>query len=84
MTEIACNTPTVSRYWGELKNISDEDKISLIALLSNSMVQNAAKGKEDSDWIDDFVGVWKDSRSADEIVADIHAARTTNHFDVDL
>ncbi|MCR5158903.1 MAG: hypothetical protein K6D37_07245 [Prevotella sp.] len=85
MTGFAGNTPSVSRYWNELKNISDEEKISLIALLSSSMVHE----KQETDtpkkgWASRFSGVWKDSRSAEEIIADIRAARTQNTFTTEL
>ena len=33
-------------------------------------------------WADSFVGVWKDERSADEIMDDIYQARTSNHIEV--
>lgn len=29
-------------------------------------------------WVDKYAGKWQDSRSAREIIADIHAARTAN------
>ena len=35
-------------------------------------------------WASRFAGVWKDNRSAEEIVEDIRAARTANTFDVEL
>ena len=33
--------------------------------------------KKDS-WVDQFAGKWQDTRSTDEIIADIHSARTSN------
>lgn len=33
---------------------------------------------ESTSWVDEFSAKWKDSRTAEQIVADIHAARTTN------
>ena len=29
-------------------------------------------------WVDQFAGKWQDTRSTDEIIADIHDARTIN------
>ena len=29
-------------------------------------------------WVDQFAGKWQDNRSTDEIIADIHNARTSN------
>ena len=42
----------------------------------------AKKAKAEARWADRFVGAWKDSRSADEIVDDIRSARTANTIDV--
>ena len=35
-----------------------------------------------SGWADRFVGAWKDDRTAEEIIHDIHQARTKNNIDV--
>ena len=35
-------------------------------------------------WASRFAGKWQDSRSAEEIIDDIRAARTENTFDVEL
>ena len=40
--------------------------------------EGVASETEATDWSSRFVGAWKDTRSADEIVADIRAARTEN------
>lgn len=39
------------------------------------------KSDKTAGWADSFVGVWKDERSADEIMDDIYKARTANHFE---
>ena len=44
----------------------------------------AKKAKAEAGWADRFVGVWKDDRSADEIVNDIRSARTANTIDAEL
>ena len=44
----------------------------------------AKKTKAEAGWADRFVGVWKDDRSADEIVNDIRSARTANTIDAEL
>jgi len=78
-------SPASARYWAELKDLSNTEKIELIALLSSSMTvadEQAASHKKG--WASRFAGTWKDSRSAEEIVSDIRSARTTNSFDVEL
>ena len=78
-------SPNSARYWSELKELSRTEKIELIALLSSSLtgaIDEPVPHKKG--WASRFAGTWKDSRSAEEIVEDIRAARTTNSFDVEL
>ena len=44
----------------------------------------AKKAKAETGWADSFCGVWKDSRSAEQIVDDIRKMRTDNNFDTVL
>lgn len=37
-----------------------------------------APTEKKSSWIDEFAGKWQDTRSAEEIIADIYSARTKN------
>jgi len=78
-------SPASARYWSELKDLSDVEKIELIALLSSSMT-NAVERKPASKkgWASKFCGVWEDSRSPEEIADEIRTARTTTHFDIEL
>ena len=60
---------------------------NVLVLLSSSMThpeEEEEKTEPRKGWASRFSGKWKDSRSAEEIVADIHAARTNNSFDVEL
>ena len=75
----------VTKFWPELKVLSNRDKLSLIVMLSSSMTpleEEAAKPVKG--WTKSFAGQWQDDRSSEEIIADIRAARTTNHFDVEI
>ena len=63
-------------YWNMLKNLSSEIKLELISKLSASLLNKEAL--ENAHWVSDFAGKWKDERSAEEIVADMREARTTN------
>ena len=38
----------------------------------------------ESDWANRFVGAWKDSRSAEEIISDIRESRTANSREFEL
>ena len=44
----------------------------------------AKKAKADKNWADRFVGAWKDSRSAEEIISDIRESRTANSREIEL
>ena len=78
-------SPVSAKYWSELKDLSDNVKLELITLLSSSMTHPEEPAAEPrKGWASRFAGVWKDSRSAEEIVEDIRAARTANTFDVEL
>lgn len=78
-------SPVSARYWSELKDLSNTEKIELIALLSSSLTNNSEHPiPHKKGWASRFAGTWQDSRSAEDIVEDIRAARTTNSFDVDL
>ena len=78
-------SPNSARYWSELKELSHKEKIELIALLSSSLTSVSERPvSHKKGWASRFVGTWKDSRSAEEIVRDIRSARTTNNFDVEL
>lgn len=78
-------SPAAARFWLELKDLSNTEKIELIALLSSSMTNvNEHPTPHKRGWASRFAGTWKDSRSAEEIVRDIREARTTNTFDVEL
>lgn len=78
-------SPVSARYWSELKDLSDTEKIELIALLSTSLTTvNEQPASNNKGWASRFAGTWKDARSAEEIVSDIRSARTTNTFDVEL
>ena len=82
---LATPSPASAKYWSELKDLSDNVKLELITLLSSSMTHSEEPiAKPRKGWASRFAGVWKDSRSAEEIVEEIRAARTANTFDVEL
>lgn len=67
----------------EIYALSNEDKLDLVDLIIRSMRSAANKLKatttvSDASWVSQFEGQWKDSKSADEMVADIRRSRTSN------
>ena len=63
----------------EIYNLSTEDKLDLVDMIIKSMKSAVTKAKPNTgSWVDQFEGKWRDSKNADEMVADIRASRTTN------
>lgn len=55
------------------KELADRMKWQIIDNMKQTGASPAAKS-----WVDGFAGKWQDTRSTDQIVNDIHAARTPN------
>lgn len=53
----------------------------LLSYVRTLLPAKEEKSDKTAGWADSFVGVWKDERSADEIMDDIYKARTANHFE---
>ena len=65
----------IDNYFGLLSSLSRENKIKLIAKLSNSIVDEVS---EKEDVVDKFFGAFKSDKSAEEIIKDIRGSRTFN------
>lgn len=67
----------------EIYGLSNEDKLDLVDLIIRSMRSASSRMKEKTiesseSWVDQFEGKWMDSKSADEMVADLRGSRTSN------
>ena len=72
---------TTNNYWNILKHLSDDVKIDLITLLSNSLRKKTKKTVSASD----FYGIWGDDGIGDdEFLRELREARKFNHEIVDL
>ena len=69
------STTLIDNYFGLLSGLSRENKIKLIARLSNSIVDEVS---EKEDVVDRFFGAFKSDKSAEEIINDIRESRTFN------
>ena len=69
------NTIMIENYYGLLRSLSKENKLKLIAKLSNSMIEEVV---EDETLIDRFFGAFKSDKSAEEIIQEIREGRTFN------
>ena len=70
------NIPNMDTYWSILKNLSSDMKLELISRLSKSLLSKDQS--IDDNWVSQFAGEWKDSRSAESIIEDIRNSRTSN------
>ena len=84
-TTVSINSSSAaSRYWPELKDLSDKAKLELIMMLSSSMVHRESDAEANKRWTDNFAGKWQDDRTSEEIVKDIREARNANMKEVVL
>lgn len=76
----------IKTYWLLLKDLSNDEKRSLIDLLTQSVKASASnKGKsekqkapDEDNWIDAFYGSWNDTpETAEDLIQLIEGARTT-------
>ncbi len=65
----------LNSYYGLLDNLTPELKLALIERLSKSLKGEISQKK---DKIEFAFGAWKDSRNAEEIIAEIKKNRTFN------
>ncbi len=67
------NTMLIDNYYGLLSSLSKENKIKLIAKLSNSIVEETT---EIENVVDKFFGAFKSDKSAEELIKEIKESRT--------
>ncbi|MFC1226551.1 hypothetical protein ACFE6N_22290 [Pedobacter sp. BG31] len=67
------NINLIDSYFTLLKSLSPDNKLELIARLSKSMKTTKKKEKEIS--LDALYGSWESDQTADELVAELKAAR---------
>ena len=63
--------------------LDNESAMTKMLAFVKSLV-STKKAKTESDWANRFVGAWKDSRSAEEIISDIRESRTSNSREFEL
>ena len=63
--------------------LDNESAMTKMLAFVKSLVP-AKKTKTESDWANRFVGAWKDSRSAEEIISDIRESRTANSREFEI
>jgi len=69
------NAILIENYFGLLSSLSKENKIKLIAKLSNSIVEETI---ENENIVDEFFGACKSEKSAEELIKEIRESRTFN------
>lgn len=66
------STSLIDNYFGLLNGLSKENKLRLIAKLSNSVVDEVV---EKEDVVDKFFGAFKSDKTAEEIIREIRESR---------
>ncbi len=74
MKAININTSLVDNYYAILKSLSPNNKLELIARLSNSMKITQKENDEIS--LDTLYGSWDSDDTAEEIIAELKSARS--------
>jgi len=69
------STLLIDNYFGLLSSLSRENKIKLIAKLSNSIIGEDT-GKENV--VDKYFGAFKSEKSAEEIIKEVRESRIFN------
>ena len=77
-------SPIGRKYWSELKDLSNNVKLELITLLSSSVAHSVSDNSAEKGWTKSFAGLWKDDRTAEEIIDDIRASRNANIKEIQL
>lgn len=69
------STALIENYFGLLNGLSKENKLRLIARLSNSVADEVVKN---DDVVDKYFGAFKSDKSAEEIIKEIKESRNFN------
>ncbi len=78
-------TTETATYWNLLKNVSNEVKLRLITLLSQSVSDSTpmyhviVDKKNTRDFLSKYSGAWKGDDSAEEIISSINAGRNSKN-----
>lgn len=79
------SSSAAANFWPQLKDLSNNDKLDLIVLLSSSMTHEAEEAaRAQTGWTKSFAGRWQDDRTAEEIIEDIRASRNANFRNIAL
>lgn len=82
---LASATSTYVPYWNEVKHLSSENKIRLIALLSSALAEERpTSSKKNEEFIARCAGSWKGSQTAEELVHVIEEGRKSKAEPVEL
>jgi predicted metal-binding transcription factor (methanogenesis marker protein 9) len=69
------NAILIDNYFGLLSSLSKENKLKLIAKLSNSIID---EDSENENIVDKFFGAFKSEKNAEELIKEIRESRTFN------
>ncbi|MDE6336013.1 MAG: hypothetical protein K2L34_05545 [Muribaculaceae bacterium] len=78
MQNINTHIEDIPLSWPLIKNVSDEEKIRLITLLSQSLSQKSRRSDKavTRQFLDKYYGAWKGAATAEEVIDAIRSDRT--------
>jgi len=72
------NTVVVKNYFNSLRSLRREDKINLVAMLTNDIAKGVEKKMKNKDMVNHFFGAFQSDKSAEEMIDEIRANRNFN------
>lgn len=90
MTEAVSKNNEINRYWSYIKNASDEIKINLISLLSDSLISKKGMDKDvkelatddekaTDEFLKKFAGAWNGAESPEDLISIIRKNRSISN-----
>jgi hypothetical protein len=72
------NAVVVKNYFNPLRSLSREDKINLVAMLTNEIARETETKVENKDVVNRFFGAFQSDKSAEEMIDEIRSSRKFN------
>ena len=69
------NAVVVKNYFNPLRSLRREDKINLVAMLTNEIAKEAEIKAKNKDVVNHFFGAFQSDKSAEEMINEIRASR---------
>jgi len=72
------NAVVVNNYFNPLRSLRREDKINLVAMLTNEIAKETEIKTKNKDVVNRFFGAFQSDKSAEEMIDEIRSSRKFN------